>query len=205
MATVNVTATVPRPFANCYWVTPGRLLAGEYPSAFTVTAARRKVHRLLDAGVTFFLDLTHPDDPLEPYAQFLEETVGEDALPIVYRRLAIPDRTVPSAAQMTQTLDIIDAALAAGHVVYVHCWGGVGRTGTVVGCYLVRHKYSGGNGDENSGEAALAQLARLWQTVEKRDRFPQSPETPAQMEMVRRWKEADSGAQGAPRERIKRT
>ena len=25
-----------------------------------------------------------------------------------------------------------------GRKVYVHCWGGVGRTGTVVGCYLVR-------------------------------------------------------------------
>ena len=24
--------------------------------------------------------------------------------------------------------------------VYVHCWGGVGRTGTVVGCWLVRHE-----------------------------------------------------------------
>ena len=182
----TVTATVPRPFANCYWVTPGRLLAGEYPSAFTATAARRKVHRLLDAGVTFFLDLTHPDDPLEPYTQFIEATTEEGSLPIVYRRLAIPDRSVPSVAQMTQTLDVIDEAIAAGHVVYVHCWGGVGRTGTVVGCHLVRHG--------NSGEAALAELARLWQTVEKRDRFPQSPETPAQMAMVRDWKEAVSGA-----------
>ena len=35
--------------------------------------------------------------------------------------------------------------------VYVHCWGGIGRTGTVVGCWLVRH---GMTGDE-----ALAEFA----------------------------------------------
>jgi protein-tyrosine phosphatase len=23
--------------------------------------------------------------------------------------------------------------------VYVHCFGGIGRTGTVIGCYLTRH------------------------------------------------------------------
>ena len=103
----NASATVPRPFANSYWVTPGRLLAGEYPSAFTATAARRKVHRLLDAGVTFFLDLTHPDDPLEPYTQFFEKTTEGGALPVVYRRLAIPDRSVPPAAQMTHQNDAI--------------------------------------------------------------------------------------------------
>ncbi len=33
----------------------------------------------------------------------------------------------------------------AGHgcTVYVHCWGGNGRTGAVVGCRLRRHGYAG--------------------------------------------------------------
>ncbi len=30
----------------------------------------------------------------------------------------------------------------ANGAVYVHCWGGVGRTGTVVGCWLLRHGYA---------------------------------------------------------------
>ena len=34
-------------------------------------------------------------------------------------------------------LGALDTALKAGEIVYVHCWGGVGRTGTVVGCHLV--------------------------------------------------------------------
>ena len=43
---------------------------------------------------------------------------------------------------MVEILDAIDDDLAVGHNVYVHCWGGVGRTGTVVGCWLIRHGYA---------------------------------------------------------------
>lgn len=170
-----------RPHSNCYWVEPGRLLAGEYPGASQVDAARQKLRLLLAVGVTFFLDLTSPDDGLVPYAELLAAEALADDLAVCYRRMAIPDYSVPSVAQMTQTLDVIDEALAAGQVVYLHCWGGVGRTGTVVGCHLVRHG--------SSGAAALAQIAHWWQTVEKRDRHPHSPETSAQRQMVRTWHE----------------
>lgn len=177
--------TLPPPYPNSYWVQPGRLLAGEYPGAFMPTVARRKLRLLLDAGVTFFLDLTHPADGLEPYDDLLRAEAKATPLPVTYRRMAIADRDVPSVAQMVETLNVIDEALAAGQVIYVHCWGGIGRTGTVVGCYLARHcdKATG------SGDVALAQLAELWQTVEKRDRHPRSPETLAQVQMVQTWTE----------------
>lgn len=170
-----------RPHANCYWVEPNRLLAGEYPGASHSDAARRKLQRILAAGVTFFLDLTSPADGLAPYAELLAEEARIYPHAVSYRRMAIPDYSVPPVDQMVQTLDVIDTALAAGQVLYVHCWGGVGRTGTVVGCYLVRHG--------RSGEAALAQIAQWWQTVEKSYRHPQSPETSAQLQMVRTWRE----------------
>lgn len=174
-------STSARPHPNCYWVEPGRLLAGEYPGASYAEAARQKLQQIVAAGVTFFLDLTSPADRLAPYADLLADTAPAASAVVTYRRMAIPDYSVPSVAQMAQTLDVIDAALAASQVVYVHCWGGVGRTGTVIGCYLVRHGHS--------GEAALAQLAHWWQDVEKRERHPHSPETPAQLQMVRTWQE----------------
>ena len=94
----------------------------------------------------------------------------------------IRDVSVPKRAdEMTAILDAIDGAILAGHVVYVHCWGGIGRTGTVVGCHLVRH---GLTGDE-----ALAALAAMYRVVDKYYRRPQSPETPEQFRWVREWVE----------------
>ena len=74
-------------------------------------------------------------------------------------------------------LDTIDAALAAGGTVYVHCYAGIGRTGTVVGCYLARHGMR--------GEEALAEIARLRADIS--DGWITSPETAAQRDRVREW------------------
>jgi protein-tyrosine phosphatase len=64
--------------------------------------------------------------------------VGRIAHPIV----DLGTTTVP---HMTRILDDVDAALADDRSVYVHCWGGIGRTGTVVGCWLVRHGLDDGD------------------------------------------------------------
>ena len=40
---------------------------------------------------------------------------------------------------MVSILDAIDDSVKVGKPVYVHCWGGVGRTGMVIGCWLLRH------------------------------------------------------------------
>ena len=57
---------------------------------------------------------------------------------------------------MTAILDAIDTSLTGGRLVYVHCWGGVGRTGTVVGCWLLRHGLA-------TRDAVLDTLAQLRQ------------------------------------------
>ena len=92
--------------------------------------------------------------------------------------MSVPHNT----EQMKAILDAIDDALNDGETLYVHCYGGVGRTGTVVGCWLVRH---GLTGDE-----ALAQIAEWWKGVEKSWRIPRSPEMPAQFEYILNWEES---------------
>jgi hypothetical protein len=175
-------ATPPRPHPNCYWVEPGRLLAGEYPGASDEPGARRKLGALLEAGLTYFLDLTDPADPLLPYAPLLQAEAGARGLSAAYARLSIPDMGVPAKpAQMRRILEALDQARAAGRNAYVHCWGGIGRTGTVVGCYLVRHGLT--------GEAALSQLAAWWRTVPKSRLYPRSPQTDEQVAYVRGWRE----------------
>lgn len=173
----------PRPTPNTYWVNE-HLLAGEYPGHKDEAEARRKLAAFLDTGVTCFVDLTEEGE-LVPYAHLLPARAPTSELPVEYHRHPIRDVSVPrSPAEMIAILDTIDEAIAAGHTVYVHCWGGVGRTGTVIGCYLVRHGLD--------GEAALAELARLWRTVEKSGRKPQTPETWQQREWVRNWREGSS-------------
>ena len=100
----------------------------------------------------------------------------------MHERRPIVDVSVPRSPQETAgILDAIDRALDDGSTLYLHCWGGVGRTGTVVGCWLVRH---GMTGDE-----ALLQIAEWWRRMEKAYRKPRSPATRQQRDYVRNWAE----------------
>jgi protein-tyrosine phosphatase len=165
---------------NTYWVTEGRFLAGEYPRNIDVGKSVPKLRSLLEVGVTFFVDLTEEGE-LSPYDQLLREAGDETRLPVECRRFPIPDVSIPEdAEQMTSILNAIDSALDTGHGVYVHCWGGIGRTGTVVGCWLSRH------GDQ--GPAALESLYARWQHCEKAQ-IRDSPETEEQRQFVRDWNE----------------
>lgn len=176
-----------RPMANTYWVVPGRFAAGEYPGALSRREAADRLEVLLRAGLDHFIDLTQAHEPLEPYAGMAAQQAGRLGMEVVHERHAIVDMDVPrSPQQMVGILDAIDAALAGGRGVYVHCWGGIGRTGTVVGCWFVRHG--------RTGDQALAEIAERWQWMEKAIRFPRSPQTPQQRDYVRRWTEPPRGA-----------
>ena len=134
--------STPGPTHRSYWVVEGRFAAGAYPSQSRplepgqipdVTAA------LLDAGITCFVNLTedHPgggDSHLTRYQDHVTDSAVVLAHPIV-------DVDIPTVDEMIATLDAIDDHLRGGGNVYAHCWGGKGRTGTVVGCWLVRHGY----------------------------------------------------------------
>ena len=164
-------AAAPHPLGDSYWVVPGHLLAGEYPGARDDPQARRQVRRLRWSGVTEFIDLTEAGEyGLRPYAPLLDGSAR-------HRRFPIPDRDVPSEQAMREILDAIDAAMAEGRTVYLHCFGGIGRTGTVIGCWLVRHGMP--------GDDALRQIA-AWREGTT-DSWCPSPETDEQRAFVLAW------------------
>lgn len=164
-------ASDPHPLPNSYWLIPGRLLAGEYPGTRIEAETRQQLGRVLGVGVDFFLDLTEEGErTLVPYSRLLPSGV-------LHRRMAVPDLTAPSREEMMEILDTLDAALRAGRVVFVHCRGGIGRTATVVGCYLVRH---GVPGDQVLGRIAELRIGVLEEAASV-------PETAEQRRMVVTW------------------
>jgi len=174
------TSSMPvRPILETYWVIPARFLAGEYPGVtFSPDVTRRRLNAFLQAGFDTLINLTGEGE-VEDYAGSLRELALARGQTVECMRFPMGDFGLPTLKTMTEILDAIDAALTGGRKVYVHCYGGIGRTGTTVGCYLVRHGLS--------GQQALQQLAAWWQGVPKSARFPHSPETIQQEKFVLEW------------------
>jgi predicted protein tyrosine phosphatase len=159
---------VSSPIPDSYWVESGRLLAGEYPGARLEHDVLPRLDAFAEAGITSFIDLTEEREGLSAYEPLLEERAR-------FARRPIADGGCPTENELTEILDLIDAELDRGETVYVHCWGGHGRTGLVVGCWLVRHGLS--------GEQALERLVELRREVPEAA-WRGSPETDAQRRLV---------------------
>lgn len=169
---------MPVPTPDSYWVVAGKFLAGEYPRNYDDETSRDKLGAFLDAGIRVFVDLTTERDPLKPYAAMMREIAEARGLEVDHCRFPIPDLGVPDPDLMREILDRVEQAIADGTPVYVHCFGGIGRTGTVVGCWLAEHGCSGAD--------AVDRIAEM--RAGTPDEQIVSPETAEQREMVTTWR-----------------
>ena len=173
------------PYDRSYWVVPGRLLAGFFPASPDPDETTVKLRALLAVGVRHVVNLTeavegnHDGLTLLDYEAELRALADAMQVAVSHQRSAVVDLGVPTLEQMTAILDAIDHAIGKGKPVYVHCWGGRGRTATVVGCYLARHGMA-------VGERALSMIRYLRRTDAKADSA--APESRAQKDFVRNWK-----------------
>jgi protein-tyrosine phosphatase len=117
---------------DSYWVEERRLLAGPYPGDSDADREIAKLGEFLDIGIRRFVDLTEPGEHA-PYEPTLLRVAAERGLEVSHVRMAIPDQSVPTRGRMREILGLLEVDLADREPVYVHCRGGAGRTGTVVG------------------------------------------------------------------------
>jgi protein tyrosine/serine phosphatase len=158
-----VIARAPTP--ESFWVEPGKLLAGMYAGAETDTETAANLGALAAAGVTLIVDLSHESDGLPPYEAHVAAPMRRGSMPI-------RDFDVPTLEQLVETLAVIDDEIESGGLVFVHCLGGCGRTGTVVSSWLVKNGMT--------AKSALERYAELSREVCGR----KCPERPEQFELV---------------------
>ncbi|OCH91752.1 phosphatases II [Obba rivulosa] len=185
-----------RPLPNSYWATP-YLVACEFPycpltpTQMARKQTKQKLDALLLAGVRTFIDLTEPHElfPYSPHLSARCALLGIDVMDVQYHNFPIRDRSLPESVELVRRImEVLRENEQQGRICAVHCRGGIGRTGLVVGCWLVD------SGIAKDGADALRLIADEWKTVEKCKRFPSSPETGPQFEFVRSFERSPLGS-----------
>lgn len=154
-----------------YLVEPG-FWAGSYPGAGLSDHTDSHIAWLRSAGIGCIIDLSSPDDQLPPYAELLASRAPD----IRHCPFPMRDGAAPSPALMAAVLACIASLRDADVPVYVHCWGGVGRTGTVVACWYMRR-----------GLSAIDALRLLTDTRQQAGYRRPSPDYHAQLSFVSGW------------------
>ena len=136
-------------------------------------AAEAKLRALVDIGVRTFIDLTAPEDMMASYEDLLEDLANETGAPLRRISLPVPDMGIPTEITMREIMSAIRQSIKEAPAVYVHCWGGIGRTGTVVGCWFRERGLD--------PDSALARVQHLYSSqMPKVTIFPKSPQTAEQ-------------------------
>ncbi len=163
------------PTTNCFQVYDERIWGCEYPFALDEEKGKEKLQEAMNFGITHFIDLTEEGE-LVPYA----EHIPSDSL-VTHYRFPIPDTSVPSSCEsMLDLLKRIDHILLNHNAkIYLHCWGGVGRTGTVVACWIAWKRHLGFSD-------TMKALDNLWKECPK-SRFRSIPDTEEQIDFIRNF------------------
>ena len=167
-------AFINRPLHQSYEVWGnGIIYAGEYPGDKNGELAKHKIERMHHFGIRHFIDLTEEGE-LRPYNHLLPSDT-------TYTRFPIVDCGAPKSVESVQRLLLrIEELKKMDGYVYVHCWGGVGRTGTIIACYLSQ------NWKEVDMNQTLEVLRRNFSEMPK-SAYRKTPETKDQIDFINQF------------------
>ena len=143
-----------------HWVVPGKLAGMSLPGR--IVALQDDLDELTKHGVRAIASLT--EGPLE------ERVVRAAGFEVAH--FPIDDFGVPTMDQVEAFCRFVDAQIAEERPVGVHCYAGLGRTGTLLACFLVRDPEGGG------AEKVLRSIRRI---------EPGFVQTPQQEALIAVW------------------
>ena len=179
-------AFVSRPLYQSYYLYDRNIFSGEYPGDKNSEMAQTKINRMVHFGVRHFIDLTEEGE-LRPYSHLLPKGT-------TYTRFPIPNCGVPKSIDDVYRLIVRIKELSKrddGYV-YIHCWGGVGRTGTIVACYLAAETF----------EATMNRLRHLFSKMPK-SQYRVIPDIKGQEVFIRKFVECLEERNQQRKERVK--
>jgi protein-tyrosine phosphatase len=149
-----------------YWVDES------WPGKLAVAARPRGGDWLKDdvatwkrAGINKILSLLTPDE--ERDLDLCDEAAEVRRQGMDFSLFSIPDRQVPkSEKQWSEVLETISSALSAGNNVVIHCRQGIGRSGLMAACLLVKKGMSPGAAVES---VSAARGIAVPETADQRD------------------------------------